>query len=101
MIQFAELTDEEFELIKKGLDLLANDDRIAKTLFKGLLISTAPNGPAKADMERMFKEDEERERRAKIDRNDKITTIQYKLIQLKRFQAAKPGIASEAVASEN
>lgn len=101
MIHFADLTDEEFEIIKKGLDLLANDDRIGKLLFKGLLKSSAPNDAAKEEMEKIFREDDERERRAQIERQDKITTIQYKLIQLRKFQAAKPGIASEAIASEN
>lgn len=101
MIHFAELTDEEFELIKKGLDLLSNDEKLGKSLFKGLLLSSAPNEQAKADLDRIFAEDEEKERRAQIERQDKITTIQYKLIQLRKFQAAKPGIASDAIASEN
>ena len=101
MTTFVELTDEEFGLIRKGLDMLANEKIEGKNMMKELLLRQAPNAFVKAKMEGIFSEEEAKEKRELLERQDKITTIQYKLIQLRKFQAAKPGIASDAIASEN
>lgn len=101
MIHVARLTDEEFALIKKALDLLANDKNFSRSMMKGLFLGQAPDAASKAELEKVFRQDEEKEKRENEERFDKITTIQYKLLQLKKFLAAKPGISPEAFASDN
>jgi len=101
MKTFVELTDEEFSLIRKALDMLGNEKNEGRNMMKELLLRQAPNALDRAKMEAVFDQQEEKEKRELSERPDKITTIQYKLIQLKKFLAAKPGIKTGAVASDN